>query len=323
MAKELYLYNQIYSYSAQNIIAQIEECKNEDDITIRINSGGGDVFATFGMMAKVQERAGKTTMKVDGIAASAAAMFLCFADRVECLDTSTIMLHRAEGDTSTPEDKKLVDDINASLRSQLESKLDGKKLKELKNTSIKNLFEDEKRLDLFLTASEAKQIGLVDKINKLSVKESKALNERIFAIAAAFNPESQDPIIPKTPITMTLEEIKAKHPELYAQIFALGVSQEKDRIEAILVFNDIDAVATKAIIASGKPIGQKEMSEFTLKAISKNSLDAVKKDSAGNVITDEAAIAEEAKKAGKTPEQIADAAFEKELRAKMGLKVTA
>lgn len=316
MKKELYLYSQIYSFVAEDLISQMEECGNESDITMRINSGGGDVFATFGLMAKIQERKGKTNMKVDGIAASAAAILLCFADHCECLDTSTIMLHRAIGNTSTPEDVALVDKINASLRTQLENKIDGKVLKAIKGVSIKNLFEDEKRVDLFLTASEAKQIGLVDKINKLSIKEIKAYSERAFAVAAHFNPTAQtETEATKTTIKMTLEKIKAEHPELFAQIVALGVAQEKDRVEAILVFNELDPVAVKAAIAGGKQLSQKEISEFTLKAISANSLKDIKKDAAGNVIT-----AEVENTTTLTEKEKTVLAFEKELRVKMGLK---
>lgn len=314
MAKELYLYSQIYDFVAENIISQMEDSGDGSDITMRMNSGGGDVFAGWGIIAKINERKGKTNMKVDGIAASMTAIILCFADYSECLDTSTIMLHRAIGDTSTTEGKTLVDNVNASLREKLNNKIDAKKLKELKGISIKNLFEDETRIDLFLTAKEAKAIGLIDKINTLSIKEAKAVTERMYAIAAAYTPELEvKSELIKNPITMTIEKLKAENPAVYAEVIALGVAQERDRVESYLVFNELDPTAVTAGIKGGKPLTQTQMAEFSLKALAKPVVAAIKKDAAGNVVTEEVITA-------KTEKELKIAEFDKAVNA--NLKVT-
>jgi hypothetical protein len=52
--KEIILYNYLYDASAANFIAQLEAYK-DDDVVIRMNTGGGSPESTFGMIAKISE----------------------------------------------------------------------------------------------------------------------------------------------------------------------------------------------------------------------------------------------------------------------------
>ncbi len=284
MAKELYLYSQIYDFVAESLISQMEDNQGED-LTIRSCSPGGSVFAGWGIIAKMQEHEGKLKIKADGLVASMALYMLLFCDDVECLDVTTFVLHRADMYVGDPDDQAFLDGINATLKDKLTAKIDTKKLKELKGVSIKDIFNPEgERVDVRLTASEAKQIGLVKTVKKMTPAVAA---EWLKFSPAAHTPtpiHKPNPIIKK----MTKDEFKIAHPAAYAEIFNEGVAHEKDRVEACLVYNDIDPVAVKAAIESGKPLTQKQMSEFSLKAMSKPALDAVKKDAAGNIITEEA-----------------------------------
>lgn len=312
MPKELYLYSQIYDFVAESLIAQMEEYQGED-ITIRSCSPGGSVFAGWGIIAKMQEHEGKLKIKADGLVASMALYMLLFCDDVECLDVTSFVLHRADMYVGDPDDQAFLDGINEKLKEKLTAKIDSKKLKELKGVTIKDIFNPEgTRQDVRLTASEAKQIGLVKTVKKITpaIKaEFEALNLK-FNVAATIQPE------PLNKPTMTIEEIQKNHPAVYAQILALGVKSEKERVEACLVFNDIDPVAVKAAIESGAPLSQKQIAEFGLKAINKNTLTAVKKDAEGNIITEEptAATVEATKK------EAAIAEFSKAVDANLNLK---
>lgn len=309
MAKELYLYSSIYDFIAQDLIAQMEEFKS-DDIIIRSCSPGGSVFAGWGIIAKMTEHEGSLKIKCDGMVASMALYMLLFCDDVEALDVTSFVLHRAAMYVGDQEDQAFLDGVNAKLKEKLIAKIDSKKLLELKGVTIKDIFSNEgNRLDVVLTASEAKQIGLINRVVKMTptIKaELKSLNEK-FNVAASHTPNPQQLEI-KTPIKMTSEKLKAEHPEVYASIFALGVAQEKDRVEACLVFNELDPSAVKAAIESGKPLSQKAMADFALKAMSPKQVEAIIKDSEGAVVTDEPKDAEATKKA-------AIAAFEKEVDA--------
>lgn len=312
MPKELYLYSGIYDFTAEALITQMAENEG-DDITLRVNSPGGSVFAGWGIIAKMKEREGKTTIKLDGAAMSMAAFMLAFADKVEALDVSTIMLHRADMCVSTPEEQAFLNDINKDLRSKLEAKIDLTKLPTKKAITMDQLFNPEQRIDLFLTAKEAKAIGLVDKINKIEPSEIEAFKQ----LAAMFTPAATQTQSNKTqtqkPNKMTIEQLKAEHPALFAEVVALGIAKEKDRVEACLAFIEVDAAGVKAAIEAGKDLSQKQMAEFSLKAISKTNLAGLAAENAGATKTEEVAAKEKTKKESEL------AVFESAVAAELGL----
>ena len=62
-------------------------------ITVRINSGGGDVFAAQTIGNLLEQRAGKVTAMIDGLCASAATIVACHCDTVKAAQDSTYMIH--------------------------------------------------------------------------------------------------------------------------------------------------------------------------------------------------------------------------------------
>lgn len=304
MAKELYLYSAINDFSAQELISEMEDNRT-DDIVIRMQTPGGSVFAGWGIAAKMIEHEGHVTIKVDGASMSMGALLLAFADTIEALDVSTFMLHRADMYVENAEDQALLDTVNKSVRLKLEAKINGEKLKELKGVSINDLFTAEKRIDLFLTAKEAKAIGLVDKINKVSPKEIAAYNQHYFGIAAEYKIETKSNKI------MEITQLKAEYPALYNQILAQGAAEEKDRIEEALLFSNVDMNAVKEIIAAGKPMTQKQRTEFLLKAQNGAALQAIAAEAVTPIVTAEI-------KNDKTEKEQAVAAWEKEVDDELG-----
>jgi ClpP class serine protease len=88
---------------------------------------------------------------------------------------------------------------------------------------------------------------------------------------------------------MTAAELLAQHPTVHAEILAAGVSAEKDRVDTWMVYHDIDPEAVAKGIDSGKAVSGKEQAQFLVKATQGNVLNAIKRDSAGNIIPAEAA----------------------------------
>ena len=84
---ELYIYTQIFDFTAQFFIQSVEEAKGED-IDVRLYTPGGDPEAVWGMIAKLREHEERVSIKVDGKADSAGAYFLFFFDDVQTLNTS-------------------------------------------------------------------------------------------------------------------------------------------------------------------------------------------------------------------------------------------
>lgn len=280
MPKEIYLYSPVYDFVAEGLISAMNE--NNEELTMRVNSPGGSVFANYGICAKMQEH-GNIICKVDGAAMSSAANLLPYAKSVECLDVSTFLLHRADMYCENDSDKEFLARINKDLRTKLLARVDANIFKEVTGYTIDEMFDSEKRINITLDAKQAKKIGLVQKVNKLTPSELEAFNSKMFFNIAAYNENNNQ----KTKKQMTIEQLKAEHPALFAQVVALGVEQEKDRVEACLAFMDVDAKGVKEAIESGKNLTQKQMAEFSLKAMSKKSLDALAGESAPSTPTGE------------------------------------
>lgn len=66
---------------------------SSDDIEVWINSPGGDVVLASQIYTALKERSGKVTVKIDGIAASAASVIAMAGDEVLMSPTSSIMIH--------------------------------------------------------------------------------------------------------------------------------------------------------------------------------------------------------------------------------------
>lgn len=67
--------------------------KIKGDLTVRINSGGGDCFSAARIYTMLKEHDGKITVKIDSIAASAASVVAMAGDTVLMSPTAVIMIH--------------------------------------------------------------------------------------------------------------------------------------------------------------------------------------------------------------------------------------
>jgi ATP-dependent Clp protease, protease subunit len=65
------------------------------DVTVNINSPGGDVFEGIAIYNRLREHQGKVNVKVLGLAASAASIIAMAGDRVEIGASSFLMIHNA------------------------------------------------------------------------------------------------------------------------------------------------------------------------------------------------------------------------------------
>ncbi len=295
MPTEILLYGPIFDFTAEMVIQQLDEAK-DDDINVRFNTPGGNVFAGWGMIAKIKENLNKTIAKVDGAVMSMGSIMLPFFDEVEALDVSKIMIHRASGGDGSEEDNKMLTKMNKDLRRALEHKIDVDKFEQVTGKTFNDIFNGEEVVNVWLTGAEAKKVGLVDRVVKLTKKQATAFDNKYFNIAAkADDNEDKD----KKPKKMTIEEIRAQHPEAYAQILALGTTKEADRNGAWMAFVEIDPKAVKEGIESGKPLSQTAMAEFSVKALNGKAIKDIEGDSPDAIATAEAArIAAEAEAAG-------------------------
>ncbi len=171
----IFLNGEIDDNVANLVIAQLIylEGKNPDkDIFIYINSPGGSVSAGFAIYDTMQYIKCDVTTICVGLAASMAAFLLSSGTKGKrfALPNSEIMIHQplggAQGQASDIE-------IQARHIARIKQKLNTI-LSENTGKSLKVIEKDTDR-DNYMTAAEAKEYGLVDKIfvTRKSNKESK------------------------------------------------------------------------------------------------------------------------------------------------------
>lgn len=307
-SKDILIYGSINEETSADFIEDVNEALCEDpatEIVVRINSNGGSPEYTWGMIAKFNELTGSKKVKNDGKSYSMGLFFNCYVENASALDVSNFLLHRAAYPQWIESDPEYFNQamrenlaaINKSLRTAFEAKVDVAKFEKLKGVTLDEVFSMDSRIDVNLTAAEAKKIGLINEIIVItpSIKaEIEAnLNNYTAGISAKYTEAKiNNPINNNNPkkSIMTIETLKAEHPAVYAAALALGVEQEKDRVGSIMAFNDIDPEAVKKAIASGKFLSETEKSELAIKAIAKLKLSATKEEATPAAATSEETV---------------------------------
>lgn len=81
--------------SVQEFNEKLDEIKDASHITVHLNSCGGDLFAGLAIHNVLKSLPATITVKVEGIAASAASVIACAGDEVVVMPGSIFMVHSA------------------------------------------------------------------------------------------------------------------------------------------------------------------------------------------------------------------------------------
>ena len=81
--------------SAEGFNERFPELAGAEHITVRLNSCGGDVFTGIAICNALKALPAKVTVRIDGIAASAASVIACAGDEVVAMPGSIFMIHEA------------------------------------------------------------------------------------------------------------------------------------------------------------------------------------------------------------------------------------
>jgi ATP-dependent protease ClpP protease subunit len=314
MAKAILIYDPIYDYSARDFITAINDIEDVNEaLSILINCDGGDPQSAFGMISEFSNYSGPKDVQVHGKANSMALFFLCYTDNVSALDVSEFILHRAamaswyeNSEEFDDDDLQKLKSINDALKAAFIAKVDIDKFHALKQVrdngiTIDKVFSMDSRIDVRLSAKDAKKIGLIKSINTISptvaAKIAASFESNLFEkyglkkeVQAAKPPKQViKEVITNKVEKMTREEFKLAHPEVFAAVLQEGVEAERDRVGSWMVYNEIDPTAVKAGIDSGKAIGATAQSQFALQAVSGKKLTAIAGEGAGEVVTDKPA----------------------------------
>lgn len=91
--------DQSYKWSSDDAcpsdIREMLKAAGGKDITLRINSPGGDVFSGIAIYNQLKDYPGKITAVIDGMAASIASVIAMAADEIQMPENAYFMIHKA------------------------------------------------------------------------------------------------------------------------------------------------------------------------------------------------------------------------------------
>lgn len=224
-------------------LSDLNVYKEKNNITFRINSVGGDLYAGIAICNRISELKGNTVTIADGLAASAASIILQGGKTRKAFAGSQVMVHGASifmfGSYNLKDLKQMENRISGGNKSALETYAarSGKD-----KDYIKSLMDEER----WMTGQEAVEEGFIDEIietsnqAKLSLSADKKIivangipmsamgfhniPDNIPVMEITSGQENQPAVIDNNnqkvggKEKMTADEIKKKYPDLVSQI---------------------------------------------------------------------------------------------------------
>lgn len=137
-----------------------ELCKYKDkDITVWINSPGGDVIAGSQIYTMLKEHKGKVNVKIDGLAASSASFIAMAGDTIQMSPTAMMMIHLPS--TIDWGDKNDFAKAIARLEEVEAAIVNAYALKtKLPNDELSKMMEEQ----TWMNAYRAKELGFIDEV---------------------------------------------------------------------------------------------------------------------------------------------------------------
>lgn len=274
--------------AADEFLEDLEEIKEKSNITVHINSGGGDLYAGLAIYNRLKALKGHVTTINDGLAASAASLIFQAGNTRKMNAGSNLMAHGVGGFLFG---FYMIEDLE-ELVTQF--KAHNKAIVNVYAEAMGVSYNEAKSLiksETWLTGQEAIDRGLADElieeeeedteenlfnslIRKLSGSNPGALN--CYAMPAAAPqvvnklPEKEEEIMANT-----VKELRAQYPDLVAQIEDAAKEkarvEERDRIKGLEEISG--AVADKALMEEAKfgesPMTVEELSVMAMKQQSK------------------------------------------------------
>ena len=233
---ELLLYGEISDYSWYGDEITPAEFNNDlktlgavEEITVRINSGGGDVFAAVAIYTRLKEHKAKITVKIDGWCASAATIIAMAGDTIEISVGGIFMIHDPAagvlGYYKADELKKIADELETIKQSIVNCYMT---VSDKSEDEIKSLMTDE----TWYTGQEAVEAGFCTAVMFTEVQTEVEDAEKVivnsipisisgfhtvpkgllgYANSRNNKPNAENS---KEDKKMTLEELKKDHPEV-------------------------------------------------------------------------------------------------------------
>ena len=166
---DVQIHSPIYRFTAELFAQQVSEAIKAKDkvLNIDVNSPGGSVDAGNSIvtaMERFKDSGGRVNLIYSGLSASYVVFLAPFVNGlVEGSPLSRYMAHAArfrDDDTVSDDEKKTAQDFNNKMRAALKSR-------DVPEELLSKIFDQ--RLNVWLTASEAEQMNLIDEVKNFDI----------------------------------------------------------------------------------------------------------------------------------------------------------
>ena len=154
------LFDQITSATARNLADQLATTPVTTPVEIRVNSPGGDLAAALAMISLLEQR--PATIRVDGIAASAASL-LCCAGRCVASRNSLFMIHPPWLSSASGDAKQLRETVAGLEKFEVQTVGVYARKTGRSEREIARLLDSG---ETWMDATEAKRFGVCDEITE-------------------------------------------------------------------------------------------------------------------------------------------------------------
>uniref|UniRef100_UPI0035677663 head maturation protease, ClpP-related n=1 Tax=Ilyobacter sp. TaxID=3100343 RepID=UPI0035677663 len=257
----------------------LDDLGTVDELDVRIHSPGGVIFSGYAIYNLLKTHSAKKTVYVDGIAASMGSIIAMAGDEIKMSKAGMIMIHNPWGWSSgeAKDMRQYADNLDKMMDTAAEiySERTGTGVDTIKELMGKTTY---------LTADEALEYGFIDEIidysedtkidpvNKMLMMDGRKIDlsglpqqkmlmnklETLGLKEVSIKEEEED---------MTKAELKAKHLDLYNEIYNEGVAEERTRMQEI---EELSIPGGEGFLAKYKfeePKAAGEVSILMLKAI--------------------------------------------------------
>ena len=259
--------------TSEAINRELAELRNASHVTVRLNSCGGDLYAGLAIHDVLKSLHAEVTVRIEGVAASAASVIACAGDRVVVTPGSIFMVHEGAlalcGYYTGTDVRALAEDMDAGVRAMLGvySAKTGRSVEELRPVV---------EAETWMVGQEIVDAGFADVLEEYDGAEGEAPEDEVTTdeggetviagvahdlsrfhhvpdlaarVSASAHHTAQEPA--GTPVVsdmteppsaapeekgevfMNISELREQHPDLVAEIEAAARQSERDRLAAI------------------------------------------------------------------------------------------
>ncbi|WP_025847618.1 head maturation protease, ClpP-related [Paenibacillus ehimensis] len=279
----------IYPKQFANDLRALGKIKN---LTVRVNSGGGDVFAAVAIYTQLRSHEANITVIIDGIAASAATIIAMAGDTIKAPAAAQFMIHDPLAGLMGYYNTKDLAGVMGRLDSVKESILNAYVNKTGRD---RNEIAEMMDKETWMTAEQAKAEGFVDEILFEESIDAAFTNDLRFMVVNSVAHDmsrfetrpvitqgalKKAPAVPMIPLAKhntvkerdntleikNMEDLKKHFPELCNQLELTAQQKERERIKAI---DEISATVSEELVNKAKydqPMSAQDLAFEALKA---------------------------------------------------------